>query len=134
MKQTKSVEDYLEAILMIQQEKGICRSIDVANHLNYSKPSVSVAMRNLENDGSVTRGTDGSLLLTEKGKAIAESVLDRHRFLTHLFCAIGVSPDIAESDACGMEHSVSEESFMKLRAWYDANREILQRTTEVKAE
>ena len=120
MKQTKSVEDYLEAILMIQQEKGICRSIDVATHLNYSKPSVSVAMRNLENDGSITRAADGSLLLTDKGLAIAESVLNRHRFLTNFFCEIGVDPAVAEEDACGMEHSISEESFSKLRAWYDA--------------
>ncbi|MBQ6173695.1 MAG: metal-dependent transcriptional regulator [Clostridia bacterium] len=120
MKQTRSVEDYLEAILMIQQEKGICRSIDVATHLNYSKPSVSVAMHNLENDGSITRAADGSLLLTDKGLAIAKSVLDRHRFLTSFFREIGVDPVVAEQDACGMEHSISEESFSKLRAWYEA--------------
>lgn len=120
MKLTKSVEDYLEAILMIQQEKGICRSVDVATHLNYSKPSVSVAMRNLENDGSITRGDDGSLVLTAKGLAIAENVLDRHRFLTSFFREIGVDPVVAEEDACGMEHSVSEETFSKLRIWYDS--------------
>lgn len=105
---------------MIQQEKGICRSIDVATHLNYSKPSVSVAMHNLENDGSITRAADGSLLLTDKGLAIAKSVLDRHRFLTSFFREIGVDPVVAEQDACGMEHSISEESFSKLRAWYEA--------------
>ncbi len=119
MKRTKSVEDYLEAILMIQQEKGICRSIDVATHLNYSKPSVSVAMRNLENDGSIIRGDDGSLVLTQKGLSIAQSVLNRHRFLTSFFCEIGVDPIVAENDACGMEHSISEETFRKLRIWYE---------------
>ncbi len=119
MKQTKSVEDYLEAILMIQQEKGICRSIDVAVRLNYSKPSVSVAVRNLENDGSVTRAADGSLLLTEKGLAVAEGVLERHRFLTQFFCDIGVNPETAENDACGMEHSISQESFECFRKWYN---------------
>ena len=118
MKQTKSVEDYLEAILMIQEQKGICRSVDVANHLNFSKPSVSVAVRNLEMDGSVTRQKDGSLSLTEKGRKIAEEILERHRFLTAFFSDLGVSPEIAERDACGMEHSISDESFDRFRNWY----------------
>ena len=118
MKQTKSVEDYLEAILMIEEEKGIVRSVDVAAHLNYSKPSVSIAMHNLEEDGSVKRGDDGRLLLTEKGRAIAEQTLARHRFLTSFLEEIGVSPEVAERDACGMEHSVSDESFELIRARY----------------
>ena len=118
MKQTKSVEDYLEAILMITEQKGYCRSIDVATHLHFSKPSVSVAVRNLESDGSVTRAEDGSLLLTEKGLRIARDTLSRHRFLTAFFIAIGVSPETAENDACGMEHSISQESFERFRAWY----------------
>lgn len=119
MKQTRSVEDYLEAILMIRQEKGICRSIDVASRLNYSKPSVSVAMRNLEHAGLIARAADSSLLLTKKGEQIAEGVLERHRFLTRFFCEIGVDPETAENDACGMEHSISEKSFDCLRLWYD---------------
>ena len=120
MKQTKSVEDYLEAILMIQQEKGLCRSIDIANHLGFSKPSVSVAMHNLELDGSITRADDGSILLTEKGLRIAREILDRHRFLTHFFCDIGVDPHVAEEDACGIEHAISAETFERLRVWYQA--------------
>ena len=120
MKQTKSVEDYLEAILMIEEEKGIVRSVDVAAHLNYSKPSVSIAMHNLEEDGSVKRGDDGRLLLTERGRAIAEQTLARHRFLTGSLEDIGVDADVAERDACGMEHSISAETFDHLREWYSA--------------
>ena len=122
MKKTKSIEDYLEAILMIQEEKGTCRSVDIANRLSYSKPSVSVAVRNLEQDGSITRGKDGSILLTEKGEAIARNILDRHRFLTSFFVSIGVDPQVAEADACGMEHSISDESFQCFREWYHARR------------
>ena len=120
MKQTKSVEDYLEAILMIEEEKGIVRSVDVAAHLNYSKPSVSIAMHNLEEDGSIKRGDDGRLLLTERGRAIAEQTLARHRFLTGCLEDIGVDSDVAERDACGMEHSISAETFDHLREWYSA--------------
>ena len=120
MKKTKSMEDYLEAILMIQEEKGVCRSVDIANHLNFSKPSVSVAVRNLEQDGSITRSRDGSILLTPKGEAIARDILERHRFLTAFFVSIGVDPEVAENDACGMEHSISDESFECFRRWYNA--------------
>ena len=119
MKKTKSMEDYLEAILMIQEEKGVCRSVDIANHLSFSKPSVSVAVRNLEQDGSITRSRDGSILLTPKGEAIARDILERHRFLTAFFVSIGVDPEVAENDACGMEHSISDESFECFRRWYN---------------
>ena len=119
MKRTQSVEDYLEAILMVQEEKGTCRAIDIAQHLGFSKPSVSVALRNLENDGSVLRGNDGSVQLTEKGRAIAESVLDRHRFLTNFLTMVGVDPATAEEDACGMEHTLSAESFERFREWVE---------------
>ncbi len=119
MKRTQSVEDYLEAILMVQEEKGFCRAIDIAQRLGYSKPSVSVALRNLENDGSVRRGNDGSVQLTEKGRDIAASVLERHRFLTRFLTSLGVSPETAEEDACGMEHALSAESFGRFREWFE---------------
>jgi Mn-dependent DtxR family transcriptional regulator len=118
MKQTQSVEDYLEAILMVQEEKGLCRAIDIAQHLGFSKPSVSVALRNLENDGSVYRANDGSVQLTAKGRQIAESVLERHRFLTRFLTSLGVDPETAEEDACGMEHALSPESFERFRTWF----------------
>ncbi len=118
MKQTRSVEDYLEAILMIEEEKGFCRAIDIAQRLNFSKPSVSVALRNLEGDGSVSRANDGSVRLTEKGRTIASGVLERHRLLTRFLTMLGVTPDVAETDACGMEHALSAESFERLREWF----------------
>ncbi len=126
MKHTRSVEDYLEAVLMIQQEKGSCRAIDIAQHLGFSKPSVSVALRNLEDDGSIARENDGTVQLTEKGLAVARGVLSRHRFLTGFFTAIGVPPEVAEEDACGMEHSVSEETFSALRDWLRRNHGEMQ--------
>lgn len=119
MKRTQSVEDYLEAILMVQQEKGFCRAIDIAQHLGFSKPSVSVALRNLENADAVIRTNDGDVQLTDKGLAIATSVLDRHRFLTGFLVYLGVDPEIAEEDACGMEHALSPQSFKRFREWFE---------------
>jgi len=114
----RSSEDYLEAILMIREAKGSCRSVDVAAHLGFSKPSVSVAVSKLVDNGCVERREDGQLMLTEKGMAIARSTLDKHHLLTDLFCALGVSADTAEHDACLIEHSLSEETYEKLRAFW----------------
>ena len=114
----RSSEDYLEAILMIRQDKGSCRSVDVASHLGFSKPSVSVAVGKLVDSGCVERMDDGQLMLTEKGFAIASETLNKHRLLTDVFCALGVSPETAEHDACLIEHSLSEETYEKLRAFW----------------
>ncbi len=119
MKRTQSVEDYLETILMVQEEKGVCRAIDIARRIGYSKPSVSVALRNLEDGGTVLRAADGSVQLTEKGRAVAESVLGRHRFLTRFLVSVGVDPETAETDACGMEHALSDESYTRFREWFE---------------
>ena len=116
----RSSEDYLEAILMIREAKGSCRSVDVAAHLGFSKPSVSVAVSKLVDNGCVERREDGQLMLTEKGMAIARSTLDKHHLLTDLFCALGVSADTAEHDACLIEHSLSEETYEKLRAFWQS--------------
>ena len=118
----RSSEDYLEAILMIRQAKGSCRSVDVAAHMGFSKPSVSVAVGKLVDSGCVERKDDGQLVLTEKGMAIASETLDKHRLLTDVFCAIGVSPETAEHDACLIEHSLSEETYAKLRAFWASHR------------
>ncbi len=114
----RSSEDYLEAILMIREKKGSCRSVDVAAHLGFSKPSVSIAVSKLEESGCVERGSDGQLMLTEKGMAIARATLDQHRLLTDLFRAVGVSAETAEHDACLIEHHLSEETYEKLRAFW----------------
>ncbi len=115
----KSSEDYLEAILMVQKEKGSCRSIDVAIHLGFSKPSVSIAMGKLQNQGLIVKQEDGHLELTEEGRKLAQKVLDKHLVLTGFLKQIGVSADVAEEDACLLEHSLSNESFEKLRLWME---------------
>ena len=116
MKIQESAEDYLEAILAIREAKGAARSIDVAHHLNYSKPSVSRAMSLLRENGYVTMDKDGLLDLTDAGMAIASRIYERHRFLTEWLTTLGVSPEVAAEDACRIEHVISEESFSRLKA------------------
>ena len=112
----KSGEDYLEAILMIQKEKGVCRSIDIAHHLNVSKPSVSVAMSSLREQGMITTNSDGFMCFTEAGYKIASNIYARHVLLTEILVSIGVPPDIAQEDACKMEHDISPETFNALKS------------------
>lgn len=112
----ESGENYLEAILMLQQEKGYARSVDVAVHMGLSKPSVSRAVGLLRKEGYITVNTDGHLLFTEKGLKKASDVLERHRTLTEfLETVIHVSPEIAEKDACRIEHILSPETFAGIK-------------------
>lgn len=114
----QSIEDYLEAILVIQEQNGRCRSVDVANRLGFTKASVSVAVANLSRMGYLHKLSDGNLALTESGRAYAASVLDKHRLITGALIRIGVPEDIAETDACKIEHDISEQTFARLREWY----------------
>lgn len=107
----KAGEDYLETILTLQMTKGLVRSVDVARAMNYSKPSVCKAVSVLQDAGYLTMDGEHFLHLTEVGKAIAERVYERHCFFTDLLVKIGVDPEIAEADACQMEHCISQESF-----------------------
>ena len=116
MKIQESAEDYLEAILAIREKKGTVRSIDVAHHLNYSKPSVSRAMSLLRENGYVSMDRDGLLTLTDAGMEIASRIYERHRLLTEWLTALGVSPEVAAEDACRIEHDISEETFACLKA------------------
>ena len=116
---TKSNEDYLEAILMIREEKGQCRSIDVAGRLNVSKPSVSVAMSNLTKMGMVVMEPTHELKLTRAGLRHARRVLERHRLLCGALMRLGVPREIAEEDACRIEHDISQASYDGLKAWYE---------------
>ena len=116
---TRSNEDYLEAILMIRREIGHCRAVDVAMRLNVSKPSVSVAMANLEKMSLVTVDNDHDLKLTRTGMRHARRVLERHELISAMLAEIGVPEDIASQDACRIEHDISQESFERLRAWYE---------------
>ena len=115
MKIQESAEDYLEAILILAQEKGTVRSIDVAHHLGFTKPSVSRAMSLLRENGYVTMDPDGLLALTEAGRNIAEPIYERHCMLTDWLVSLGVSPETAAKDACHMEHSISDETFAKMK-------------------
>lgn len=120
MKIHESAENYLEAILMIQLEKGSARSIDVAHKLEFSKPSVSRAVSLLRENGYITMGKDGLLELTDSGRTIAETIYERHVLLTRWLVALGVPEDVAAEDACRMEHDVSPVTFEKLKEYITA--------------
>ena len=107
----ESGEMYLETIFVLSKERDIVRSVDVAEHLCYSKPSVSRAMSILKNGGYITMDAHGALELTETGKDIAEKIYERHTFLSKFLMAIGVSEETAAEDACKIEHVISDEAF-----------------------
>ncbi len=112
----ESVEDYLEAILVLKEKNGMVRSIDVVHHMNYSKPSISRAMSRLRENGYITMDPEGWLGLTDAGREIAERIYERHRLLTEWLTALGVDPEVAREDACRMEHDISAETFNCIRA------------------
>ena len=107
----KSAEDYLEMILMLSEEKGYVRSVDIATGLSVSKPSVSVAMKHLREDGYITMDKDNYIALTEAGMVIARRIYDRHKALTEILIRIGVDPATAQEDACKVEHDISTETY-----------------------
>ena len=111
----ESLEDYLETILLLQKRTGQVRSIDIATEMNFSKPSVSVAMKNLREKGYITMADNGYITLTESGLQRAESVLERHTLLSDWLISIGVSRETALEDACKIEHDLSEESFEAIK-------------------
>lgn len=113
MKIYASREDYLEAVLMLQQEQGTVRSIDLARHMGFSRPSISHAVGVLREGGFLTMDANGYLHLTDTGQALAEQIYERHRFFTRQLIAAGIDPKTAEQEACQMEHAISEESFQK---------------------
>lgn len=112
----ESGEDYLEAILMLEQEKGTVRAIDIARHLDYSKPSISRAVGLLREHGYVTVDEGGLIHLTESGRRVADGIYERHRLLTAWLVRLGVGEETAAADACKLEHDLSDETFEKLKA------------------
>ena len=116
MKIYASGEDYLEAVLVLQKEKVMVRSVDLARHMGFSKPSISHAVGVLKNGGFLTVDEDGYLHLTEDGREVAEKIYERHQFFTEQLVAVGVDRETAERDACRIEHAISEETFQKLKA------------------
>lgn len=115
MKLHASGEDYLEAVLVLQQEKGMVRSVDLARHMGFSKPSISHAVGVLRDGGFLTMDKDGFLHLTDIGREVAEKIYERHLFFTQQLIAAGVDRETAEQDACRIEHAISETSFEKLK-------------------
>ncbi len=116
MKIHESAEDYLERILILKKEKGKVISIDIANSMNYSKPSISRAMKNLRENDYITFEENGEINLTEKGLNIAQKIYERHVLLTNYFMALGVKEETARNDACKVEHDLSEETFNAIKA------------------
>ena len=115
MKLYASGEDYLEAILVLQKKLGMVRSVDVARHMEVSKPSVCHAVATLRDGGFLTMDEDHFLHLTEVGREVAERLYERHCFFTEQLIATGVDPKTAEADACRIEHIISQDSFEKIR-------------------
>ena len=121
MKIQESAENYLETILFLQQRLNKVRSIDIANELNYSKPSVSVAMKNLKNHGYIEIDNEGYIKLLEKGLEIAEKMYERHTLLSNWLISLGVNPKVAADDACRIEHIISEETFEAIKKYVNNN-------------
>ena len=115
----ESAEDYLESILILHQRRGTVRSIDIVNELGYSKPSVSIAMKKLRENGYITMAQDGSITLNESGMEVAMRVYNRHKAITRLFELLGVSPEQAAADACKVEHDLSDETFRCISAFIE---------------
>lgn len=117
MKIQESAENYLETILIIKNRKGVVRSIDIVNELEFSKPSVSVAMKNLRENGYIDVDDNGYISLLAKGMEIAETMYERHIAISNWLIAIGVNPETAVEDACKIEHVISAESFEAVKKY-----------------
>ena len=122
MKLHASGEDYLEAILVLQKKLGMVRSVDVARHMEVSKPSVCHAVATLRDGGFLMMDEDHFLHLTDVGREVAERIYERHRFFTEQLIAAGVDPKTAEADACRIEHTISQDSFEKIRRAHEQER------------
>ena len=122
MKLHASGEDYLETILLLQKKLGMVRSVDVARHMEVSKPSVCHAVATLRDGGFLMMDEDHFLHLTDVGREVAERIYERHRFFTEQLIAAGVDPKTAEADACRIEHTISQDSFEKIRRAHEQER------------
>lgn len=117
----ESAENYLETILVLSAKNGSVRSIDIATELNFTKPSISVAMKRLREDEYITVDSDGIISLTEKGKKIAKRVYERHQIIARLLISLGVNEETAYEDSCKIEHDLSDESFEKIKEFFFKN-------------
>lgn len=115
MKIQESAENYLETILILQKRNGTVKSIDIVTELNYSKPSISNAMKNLSNDGYIYMDENKYITLTDAGREIAERMYERHQLISKFLMKLGVSEEVALEDACRIEHVISDETFQKIK-------------------
>ena len=116
----ESGEMYLETILVLSREKECVRSVDIARKLGYSKPSVTRAMKNLKEDGYIDIDSFGYITLEDKGREVADRIYERHMILTKCLVSLGIDPQIAEEDACRIEHIISDETFRRIREYTDS--------------
>lgn len=117
----ETTENYLETILMLHQERGFVRSVDVANRMGYSKPTISEQMKKFRAQGYVVMDESGYITLTPAGDAIAQRIYERHVIIAQMLMSLGVEEQVAYADACKIEHDLSEESFARLRAHFSAH-------------
>jgi Mn-dependent DtxR family transcriptional regulator len=115
LKTHESSENYLETILVLGQNGSSVRSVDIANALDYTKPSVSIAMKNLRTSGHIMVDKEGHITLTDSGRKIAQSIYDRHVMISDWLIYLGVDKETAANDACKMEHGISEQSYAAIR-------------------
>ena len=120
MRMQESGEMYLETILVLSR-RGQVRSVDISEHMGYSKPSVSRAVGLLKGDGYIRVDKDGSITLTESGRELAQKILERHEVLTKMLIAMGVDEESAQADACRMEHAISDSSFQAIKGYVETH-------------
>ncbi len=118
----ESAEDYLEVILILKERIGQVRSIDIVNEMQFKKPSVSVAMKKLRENGYILTDHDGFITLTDKGLEVAERIYERHKVLTSVLISLGVDAETAAADACKIEHDLSDQTFAKLKEHIEKHR------------
>ncbi|MBE6856328.1 MAG: metal-dependent transcriptional regulator [Ruminococcus sp.] len=118
---TEAVENYLETILILSKVQPDIHAIDICSYLGYSRPTVSVILKKMKDQGLVNVDKDNHITLTDKGKAIAENVYDRHKVISEILMKLGVSKEVALEDACKLEHDLSDESFEALKNFYYHN-------------
>ena len=114
----ESAEDYLETILILFERNGQVRSIDIVNEMNFSKPSISIAMKKLRENGYIRMDVNGLITLTDEGREIAERIYSRHKLLTKVLEAIGIDEKKAEDEACKIEHDIDDETYERIRGFY----------------
>lgn len=126
---TEAVENYLETILILSQKQPDVHAIDICSYLGYSRPTVSIILKKMKDEGLVTVNDENHIRLTDAGRHVAERIYDRHTVLTELFILLGVNRDIAAEDACKVEHDISDETFAMLKSHY---RKLLEKSEKKK--